>query len=155
MLRRCFDVIMTLLLHNASAGYVLITLSGLLDKYSINQTVDWRMKWRGLNVREPDVVKTHWILATHIYAVVKWVIIASGNGLSLMWHQAVVWTTAGLFLIGSLRTNFSEIRTKNVYIFRQDIEVEISSAKWRPFCLGFNILNLVTVYLLWTFPSTV
>ena len=45
-----------------------------------------------------------------IYASVTWVSIASGNGLSPDPHQAITWTNAGLFSIGLLGPDFSEIR---------------------------------------------
>ena len=36
-------------------------------------------------------------------------IIASDNGLAPDRRQAIIWTNAGILLIGPLRTNFSEI----------------------------------------------
>ena len=45
---------------------------------------------------------------THI-CVSKLTIIASDNGLSPNWRQAIIWTSAGLLLIGPLGTKFSEI----------------------------------------------
>ena len=41
--------------------------------------------------------------------VYKLTIIDSDKGLSLRRHQAIIWTNAGLLLIGPLGTNFSEI----------------------------------------------
>ena len=35
--------------------------------------------------------------------------IGSDNGLSPGQRQAIIWTNAGIFLIGPLKTNFSEI----------------------------------------------
>ena len=51
---------------------------------------------------------THWGRVTHIY-VNKLTIIGSDNGLSPSWRQAIIWTNAGILLIGPLGTNFSEI----------------------------------------------
>ena len=45
---------------------------------------------------------------THI-CVNKLTIICSGNGLSSDWCQAIIWTNAGILLIGLLGTNFSAI----------------------------------------------
>ena len=45
---------------------------------------------------------------THI-CVGKLIIIGSGNGLSPGRRQAIIWTNAGILLIGPLRTNFIEI----------------------------------------------
>ena len=33
----------------------------------------------------------------------------SDNGLSPGWHQAIIWTNAGILFMGPLGTNFSEI----------------------------------------------
>ena len=38
--------------------------------------------------------------------------IVSGNGLSTVWHQAIIWANADLLSIGPLRTNFGEIAIK-------------------------------------------
>ena len=51
---------------------------------------------------------THWGRVTHI-CVVKLTIIGSDNGLSPGRRQAIIWTNAGILLIGPLGTNFSEI----------------------------------------------
>ena len=51
---------------------------------------------------------TDWGRATQI-CVSKLTIIGSDNGLSPDRHQAIIWTNAGLMLIGPLGTNFSEI----------------------------------------------
>ena len=42
----------------------------------------------------------------------KLTIIGSNNGLSPGRHQAIIWTNAGMLLIGALGTNVSEIRIK-------------------------------------------
>ena len=51
---------------------------------------------------------THWGHVTHT-CVGKLTIICSDNGLSPDRRQAIIWTNAGLLLIGPLGTNFSEI----------------------------------------------
>ena len=43
------------------------------------------------------------------HASVNFTIIGSDNGLSPDWCQAIIWTNAGILLIGPLGTNFSEI----------------------------------------------
>ena len=53
-------------------------------------------------------VLTHWGRATHI-CVGKLTIIGSDNGLSPGRRQAIIWTNAGILLIGPLGTNFIEI----------------------------------------------
>ena len=42
----------------------------------------------------------------------KLTIIGSDNDLLPEWHQAIIWTNAGILLIGILGTNFSEILSK-------------------------------------------
>ena len=80
---------------------------------------------------------TQWGRATHI-CVGKLTIIGSDNGLSPGRRQAIIWTNAGIFLIGPLGTNFSEILIGiQTFSFRK-MHLKISSAKWRPFCLGRN-----------------
>ena len=58
---------------------------------------------------------THWGRVTHI-CVVKLTIIGSDNGLSPGRRQAIIWTNAGILLIGPLGTNFSEILIE-IHIF--------------------------------------
>ena len=56
-------------------------------------------------------------------------------------RQAIIWTNAGILLIGPLGTNFSKILTEiQIFSFRK-MHLKITSAKWHPFCLGLNVLN--------------
>ena len=83
---------------------------------------------------------THWGRVTHI-CVSKLTIIGSDNGLSPDRRQAIIWTSAGILLIGPLGTNFSEILIE-VYTFPfKKMHLKMSSGKWRPFCLGLSVLN--------------
>ena len=83
---------------------------------------------------------THWGRVTHVY-VSKLTIIGSDNGLSPGRRQAIIWTSAGILLIGPLGTNFSEILSKiHTFSFRK-MNLKTMSAKWRPFCLGLNVLT--------------
>ena len=89
---------------------------------------------------------THWGRVTHI-CVSELPIIGSDNGLSPGRRQAIIWKNAGLLLIESLGTNFSEILIEVQTISFKKMELKMSSAKWRPFCLGLNVLitsNLAT-----------
>ena len=54
---------------------------------------------------------THWGRVTHI-CVSKLTIIGSDNGLSPGRCQAIIWTNAGILLIGPLGTKFNEISIK-------------------------------------------
>ena len=56
-------------------------------------------------------------------------------------RQAIIWTNDGILLIGSLGTNFSEILIK-IYTFSfKKMHWKMSSGKWRPTCLGLNVLR--------------
>ena len=54
-----------------------------------------------------SIFLTHWGRVTHIW-VSRLTIISSDNALSPGRHQAIIWTNAGILLIGPLGTNFSE-----------------------------------------------
>ena len=85
-------------------------------------------------------VLNHWGRVTHI-CVSKLTIIGSDNGLSPGRRQAIIWTNTGILLIGPIGTNFSEILIE-IYIFSfEKIHLKMSHGKWRPFCLGLNVLR--------------
>ena len=77
---------------------------------------------------------------THI-CVVKLTIIGSDNGLSPGRRQAIIWTNAEILLIGPLGTNFIEILIGIKKFSFKKMHLKVSSAKWRPFCLGLNEFN--------------
>ena len=58
---------------------------------------------------------THWGRVTHI-CVGNLTIIGSDDGLSPGRRQAIIWTNAGILLIGPLGTNFNEILIE-IYTF--------------------------------------
>ena len=67
--------------------------------------------------------------------------IISDNGLSPGRRQANIWNNAGMLLIGSLGTNFNETSIEiHIFSFKK-IHLKLSSGKWRPFCLGLNVLT--------------
>ena len=80
---------------------------------------------------------------THI-CVIKLTIIGSDNGLSPGRRQAIIWTNAGILLIGPLGTNFIDILIGIQTFSFKKMHLKMSSAKWRPFCLGLNVLNQIT-----------
>ena len=83
---------------------------------------------------------THWGRVTHI-CVSKLTITGSDNGLSPGRRQAFILANAGVLLIGLLGTNFSEISIE-IYTFSfKQMHLEMSSGKWRPFCLGLIVLT--------------
>ena len=76
-----------------------------------------------------------------MYASLKWVIIGSDNGLSPVRHQNVIWTNAGILLTGPWGTNFSELLIGIQTLSFKKLHLNMSSAKWRLFCRGLNILR--------------
>ena len=77
---------------------------------------------------------------THI-CVDNLIIIGSDNGLSPGGRQAIIWTNAGILLVGPLWINFSEFLTEILTSLFKNMHLKVSSAKWRPFCLGLNVLT--------------
>ena len=89
---------------------------------------------------------THWGRVTHI-CVGKLTINGSDNGLSPGRRQAIIWTNAVIFLIGPLGTNFNEILIKIITCSFMKMPLKMSSAKWRPFCLGLYMLHYTGVII--------
>ena len=88
---------------------------------------------------------THWCRVTHI-CVCKITIIGSDNGLSPGRRQAIIWTNAGIWSMGPLGTNFSEILIEtHTFSFRK-MHLKMSSGKRQPFCLGLNVLMSLCYY---------
>ena len=83
---------------------------------------------------------THWGRVTHI-CVSKLTIIGSDNGLPPDRRQAIIWTNAGIWLIRTLGTNFSEILGEIHSFSFKKMHLKMSSAKGRLFSLGLNELN--------------
>ena len=81
---------------------------------------------------------------THI-CVGNQTIIGSDNGLPPDRRQAIIWTNAGIMLIGPLGTNFSEILFGIQTFLFNKMHLKMLSAKWRPFCLGVNVLNVYII----------
>ena len=81
---------------------------------------------------------------THI-CVSKLTIIGSDNGLSPGRRQAIIRTNAGILLIRSIGTNFSEILNE-IYTFSfEKMHLKMPFAKWRPFWPSLNVLTYVIV----------
>ena len=83
---------------------------------------------------------THWGRVTHI-CISGLTIIGSDNGLSPGQREVIIWTDAGILLIWTLGTNFSEIFSKIRTFSFKKIHLKMSSAKLQQFCLSFNMLN--------------
>ena len=79
---------------------------------------------------------------THI-CVSKLDIIGSDNGLSPGQCQDIIRTHVGILLIGPSGTNLSEMLIEiHIFSFKK-MHMKMLSAKWLPFCLGFNVLNRI------------
>ena len=71
--------------------------------------------------------------------------IGSDNGLSPGRCQAIKWTNAGMLLIGLLGTNLHEMLIEMQTFSLKEICLKMSSATWRPFCLGFNVVVIAWI----------
>ena len=105
--------------------------------------------WRPL----PTATLTHWGRVTHI-CVSKQTIIGSDNGLSPGRRQAIIWTNAGILLIGPLGTNFSENLIKLLTLSFTKMRLNVSSAKMaailsRPQCVNSLPLGTFSCNLKW------
>ena len=88
------------------------------------------------------ITLTHWGWVTHL-CIGKLTIIGSDNGLSPGRRQAIIWTNAGILSIGPLGTNFSDIFIEMHTFSFKKMHLKMSSGKWRPFCVGLNVLNIL------------
>ena len=90
----------------------------------------------------PSVPLTHWGWVMHICVGIL-IIVGSDNGLSPDQRQAIIWANDGILLIGPLGTHFSEISLANYQLSFKKMPLKMSSEKWRPSCLGLNLLMSV------------
>ena len=96
---------------------------------------------------------THWGRVTH-KCVGNLTIIGSDNGLSPGRCQAIIWTNDVILWIRPLGTNFSEILIKFLTFSFEKMHLNVLSAKWRPFCLGLNVLMKVIRRSDWHYAVT-
>ena len=87
-----------------------------------------------------DLNLTHWARMVHI-CIDDLTIIGSDNGLLPGQCQVIIRINAGIWLIGPLGTNFSEISMIILTFSLKKMRLKMSSVKWQPFCLGLNVLN--------------
>ena len=80
---------------------------------------------------------------THI-CVGNLTIIGPDSGLSPGRRQVIIWTNAWILLIGPWGTNFSAILVGIQTFSFKKMHLKMSSAKWRPFCLGLNVFNEIS-----------
>ena len=72
------------------------------------------------------------------------VISCSDNGLSPGHCQAIILTNSGVLLIGPLGTNLIEILIEIHTFSFKEIHFKMSSGMWREFCVGLDVLTLIT-----------
>ena len=140
---------------NKRPGYIYVFMVPSWHRYTLRVTVPlWREstyhRWIPQKVSDMLLwylfvdrlykLLTHWGRVTHI-CVGKLTIIGSDNGLSPERRQAIIWTNAGILFIGPLRTTFSEILIEVLTFSFKKMRLKVSSGKWRPFCLGLNVLK--------------
>ena len=120
------------------SGLGLLLLSWKFSKQTPNA---FHLTWmKGTQAHVTCTCFTHWGRVTHI-CVSKLTIIGSDNGLSPGRRQAIIWTNAGILSTGPLGTNVSEILIE-IYIFSfKKMQLKMPSGKWRPSCLGLNVLK--------------
>ena len=86
---------------------------------------------------------THWGQVMDI-CVCNLTTIGSDNGLSSGQNQAIIWANAGILLIGTLGTNFSEILIKlRTFFFSRKCLSKCLSGKCQQFCHGLNVLMMM------------
>ena len=79
-------------------------------------------------------------------------IIGSDNGLSPGQRQAIIWTNAGILLIESLGTNFSEMLIDLHAFSLKKTHFKMPSGKLRSFSLGLNVLRNTRICYLVNMP---
>ena len=93
---------------------------------------------------------THWGRVTYI-CVNKLTIIGSDNGLSPGRRQDIIWTNAGILLIGPLGTNFSEKLIEIGYFIQENVFENIV-CEMATILLGLNVLTSTAesfLYIAW------
>ena len=138
-------------------GYLLSLwlLAGIhsLEAWAQFQYKSCLFRYRGTHNKDEMLVLlphllTHWGRVTHI-CVSNLTIIGSDNGLAPARRQAIIWTNAGILLIGPCGTNFSEILIGIQTFSFKKIRLKMSSAKFRPFCLSLNVLMEIPMLVWW------
>ena len=61
-------------------------------------------------------------------------------------HKAIIWTNAEILLFGPLGANFSEILVEIYKFSLKKMHMKMSSGKWRPSCLGLNVLKVLLTF---------
>ena len=121
-------------LQSICCKYTAVYIGVCILVYHLLRWMSWVWPWLSCGWSH----SAHWGRVTHI-CVGNLTIIGSDNGLSPGRRQAITWTNVGIWLIGPLGTNFSEMLIEiHAFSFKK-IHLKMSSGKWRPFCLGLNV----------------
>ena len=107
--------------------------------HSTDSYIRFRPKWVDQGVCRRSL--THWGWVTHICGG-KLIIIGSDNGLSPGRRHYLIrcWDFVHWTLRNKLQWHFN--RNSNIFIKKMRLKM---SAKWRPFCLGLNVLTAANV----------
>ena len=106
----------------------------------------WCWLFKSVHISKHDIAEI-WGQVMHI-CVSEIITIGSDNGLSPSRPQAIIWTDAGILLIGLLGIFFSESLIE-IHIFSfNKMHLKMASAKWRLFGLNLNVLS-------WLCPSAI
>ena len=125
-------------------GHDMQSIHGLQNRVSKTNSeliLSFYSSYQTLSKNSKSMLLTHWGRVTHI-CVSKITIIGSDNGLLPDRRQAIIWTIAGILLIGLSGINFSEILIEIPTFSFKKVNLKVSSAKPRPFCLGLNELRI-------------
>ena len=134
-----------------SMSWLLMSWPLMSQSLGLSETSYWLCnKWQLLSSMKKDFILV-WrnginsLRPSDAYICVsELTIIGSDNGLSPGRCQAIIWNNAGLLLIEPLETNFSEISIRIQTFSFKKMYLNTSSAKWHPFCLSLNVLNVNT-----------
>ena len=94
--------------------------------------------------QDPTDPLTHWGRVTHICGS-RLTITGSDNGLSPGRRQAIIWTNAGILLIGTLEINFSEILIEIHPLSLKKNAFECVVCEMAVILLGLDVLTMTQV----------
>ena len=125
-------------------SYKMVLRTFIRNRFHLRPTTYTRVSRKIKSIpfaRQKKYLFIHWGRVTHI-CVGELTIIVSDNSLSPGRRQAIIRTNNGILLIGPYGTNFSEILIEILTFSFTKMSLKVSSAKWRPFCLGLKLLRV-------------
>ena len=118
----------------ASVVHLLSFITWLADGLSLNGV----RPSAGTGLTAKFDIFVHHFLGHHGYQPMP-----KGYDILTHWIQAIIWTNAGIFLIGLLGTHFNEILIEIHKFSFKKIHFNIVG-KWRPSSLGLSVLMVLT-----------